>query len=330
MDKIKRFIDCAIPTKTCNLQCHYCYIGMTGRFRDEIVEFDQTPETIRKALSKKRLGGTCMLNLCAGGETLLGESVLPTVKALLEEGHYVTIVTNGTLRKRFEELAVWPKELTERLMLKMSFHYLELKRLNGFENFFGNLELVKKAGASYSVEVTPSDELIPHIDDLKAMCMERLGTLCHITFARNDTTEGRDLLSKHDLESYKSIWGTFESDLFAYKARIYEEKRREFCHAGDWTLYINLKSGTVRQCYKGERIDNIYRNIDEPLNLKPIGCNCPEPYCYNGHAFLTFGAIGDLEAPTYGQMRNRVNKDGEEWLMPKMKAFTSQKLKDMN
>ena len=89
MDKIKRFIDCYIPTETCNLRCHYCYIAQLGKFNVKLAKFSKTPETIRKALPKERLGGVCLLNMCAGGETLLSEDVLPVLKALLLEGNYV-------------------------------------------------------------------------------------------------------------------------------------------------------------------------------------------------------------------------------------------------
>ena len=53
--------------------------------------------------------GFVLINLCAGGETLLGETILPVVKALLEEGHYVMVVTNGTMTKRFDEIITWIK-----------------------------------------------------------------------------------------------------------------------------------------------------------------------------------------------------------------------------
>lgn len=32
MDKIKRFIDIAVPVQTCNLRCPYCYIAQEDKF----------------------------------------------------------------------------------------------------------------------------------------------------------------------------------------------------------------------------------------------------------------------------------------------------------
>lgn len=330
MDKIKRFIDIMIPTETCNLRCHYCYIAQKRRFNSKLASFSHDPKTIRKALSVERLGGICLLNLCAGGETLLSDEVLPIVKEFLSEGHYVMIVTNGTLTKRFEEIAEWPKELLKHLFFKFSFHYLEMKRLGWMERFAKNVQLMKSAGASITVEVTPSDELIPYIDELKENCKKYFGTLCHVTIARDDRTNGIDILSELSVEENKQIWGQFNSTLYDYKMQIYHVKRNEFCYAGEWSLYLNLETGRLTQCYCGKEIDNIYRNIDEPLHFEAIGYQCSLPYCYNGHAFLALGDIPELKTPTYAEERNRVCADGTEWLQPEMKSFMQTKLYQSN
>ena len=181
MDAIKRYIDIYIPTETCNLRCHYCYIAQKKKFSNKVALITHSPAEIRNALSRQRLGGRCLLNFCAGGETLLSECILPIVKALLLEGHYVMIVTNGTITKRIEEVSSWPKELLEHLVFKFSFHYLELKRLGWIEMFVANVKRVKGAGASFTIEVTPSDELIPYIEELKDTCLKYFGALCHVT-----------------------------------------------------------------------------------------------------------------------------------------------------
>ena len=330
MDKIKRYIECYIPNETCNLRCHYCYITQRRKFNNKLVVFSKTKDTVQKALSKERLGGTCLINMCAGGETLLAEDLLPIIKCLLEEGHYVMVVTNGTLTKRFESIAMWSKELLERLFFKFSFHYLELKRLNLLDQYFNNIERMKKSGASFTVEITPSDELIPYIENVKNICMEKLGTLCHVTIARDDRTQGIEVLTKYSFEEYPKIWGQFSSDLFEYKKTIFYKKRKEFCYAGDWSFYLNLETGTMKQCYCGKELGNIYDDLEKKLPLEAIGHYCTQPHCYNGHAFLTLGVIPELESPCYAQVRNRVSEDGSEWLTPKMKAFMSSKLFESN
>ena len=331
MDILKRFIDCYIATETCNLRCHYCYIAQHKKFNNKIVNFNHTPEEIAGALSQKRLGGSCLINFCAGGETLLSPDVLPVVKALLQEGHYVMIVTNGTVSKRFDELCeIIPGNLRKHLFFKFSFHYLELKRLNWMDRFFDNIKRMIEAGCSFTLEITPSDELIPYIDDVKKICMEKVGAYCHVTIARDDRTKGIVILSDKSFEEYKKIWEIFDSELFSYKSEIFYQKRKEFCYAGDWSVYVNLSSGEVKQCYFGRVLDNIYKNIDKPLNFEAVGCNCKMAHCYNGHAYLAIGDIPELNSPTYAELRNRVTKDGKEWLNPKMKFFMSQKLKDNN
>lgn len=106
-DKIKRFIDCNVPTQICNLKCPYCYVDQVDGFSGKIRNINHSPEEVRKALSKKRMGGTILINFCGTGETLLGEDILPIVYEILKEGHYVQIVTNGTITKRFDEIVQW-------------------------------------------------------------------------------------------------------------------------------------------------------------------------------------------------------------------------------
>ena len=324
MDKMKRYLDCYIPTETCNFKCHYCYIAQHNKFNNKIVKFNHTPQFIAKSLSKERLGGTCLINLCAGGETLIAEEVIDVVEALLKEGHYVMIVTNGSLTKRFEKISKFPKELLKHLFFKFSFHYLELVRLKMIDRFFENVKMMRDAGASFTIEITPSDELEPYIDEIKDIMMEKMGALPHITIGRKDS-EDIPPLTNHKFEEYLKIWQVFESDLIDFKKDIFGKKRNEFCYAGEWTGYLNLVTGDLRQCYCGMKIDNIYKNIEKPIKFLPIGCNCTQP-----HSFLSFGDIPELNTPTYDKLRNRTQSDGTQWLQPEMKAFMQSKLIESN
>lgn len=330
MNKLKKFIDCNIATETCNLRCHYCYITQKRKFNNKLVQFNHSPSEIRKALSVDRMGGVCLINMCAGGETLLAWELLDVIKELLKEGHYVMVVTNGLLSERFEEISKFPSDLLKRLFFKFSFHWMELVRLNKMDVFFNNVNMMQGVGCSFTVELTTCDELIPHIEDIKKECMRRLGTLCHLTIARDVTDKSIRVLSKYEFKDYKLIWSSFKSDLFDFKSTIFYKKRREFCYAGDWTLYLDLMSGQLKQCYCGREIDNIYVNVDMPLRLEAVGTKCTLPHCYNGHAFLTLGAIPEFVSPTYADMRDRKSSDGKCWLQPDMKAFMSQKLVDNN
>lgn len=140
-DKIKKFIDTYIPFNKCNLKCSYCYITQSNLWNLETPNIKYSPQYIRKALSKKRLGGTCLLNMCAAGETLLTDGLIDIVKELLQEGHYIWIITNNTITKKLDEICnKIEKELRFRLSFKCSFHYLELKRLNMLEVFVNNIK----------------------------------------------------------------------------------------------------------------------------------------------------------------------------------------------
>lgn len=329
MDKIKRFIDCYIPTETCNLRCHYCYIAQQRKFNNVLAHFSHSLEEIRRAFSFERMGGVCLINFCAGGETLLSNEVLPVVEQLILEGHYVMIVTNGTITKRFQEIANFSEKVKSHLFIKFSLHYLEMVRKGWLSRFAGNVNLMKENKVSFTVEVTPSDELIPCIDDLKQYCLTNFGALCHITIARDDRTDGIEVLSNLGHDEYKKVWNQFESDMFKFKTEIFYQKRNEFCYAGDWSLYVNLETGRINQCYCGKTIGNLY-DFSKPIPFEAIGRKCSLPHCYNGHAFLTIGDIPEISSVTYDLTRNRKCLDGTEWLQPEMKSIMQSRLEESN
>ena len=331
MDKIKRYIDCYIPVTTCTLRCPYCYITQHRLFEGPLPVFNYPPEHVRKALSKERLGGTCLINLCAGGETLLARETVNYARELLSEGHYVMIVTNGTVSKRFDEFASFPKELKKHLFFKFSYHYLEFKKRGLFDVFFNNIRKVRDAGCSFTLELTPSDDAIPYIDAIKQLAIKELGAANHITIARDEKDDNElPMMTSLPRDKYLRTWGVFRSALFDYKLKIFGQKRTDFCYAGDWSFYLNLATGEMTQCYQSYFKANIFDDLSKPIPFKAIGNNCKEHHCYNGHSFIVLGDIPSENAPTYAELRNRKCKDGTEWLQPEMKAFMSTKLKESN
>lgn len=327
---MKRFIDCVIPFRTCNLRCPYCYITHTKSWGQKLPDFRYDADHIGRAFSVQRLGGVSLINICGEGETLLPPEMAGIIHSILKNGHYVMVVTNGTVAKRFDEIAALPADCLERLFIKFSFHYLELKRKGWVDKFFDNVQKVRDAGCSISVELTPHDELIPHIEDMISVCRKRSGAVCHVTVARNERDPSLSILTEHSKEDYERIWSRFESELFSFKMKVFGEKRREFCYAGLWSGTLDLVTGELRQCYRAERIQNIFENLEQPIHFKPVGCHCPEPHCYNAHAFMTLGVIPSVKTPAFAEMRNRRCDDGSEWLTPSMKSFISRKLGDGN
>ncbi|MDY0143632.1 MAG: radical SAM protein [Bacteroidales bacterium] len=331
MDRIKKFISLYVPVTTCTLRCHYCYITQTRAFEGKLPQLKFSPETIKKALSKKRLGGTCLINICGGGETLLPSQIVDYTRVLLEEGHYVMIVTNATTTQRFIEIAKFPKELLNRLFFKFSFHYLELKAKKILEVFFDNVLRMRDSGASFTLEVTPTDELVPYIDDMCDIAVAKVGAVPHITIARDQKNEGTlPVLTKMGKKKYYETWDRLKSSLFEYKKEIFGVKRTEFCYAGAYSGLVNLGTGLMTQCYCSYYSQNIFKDINKPIKFTPVGNNCALEHCYNGHAFLVLGVIPELRAPTYGEIRNKKCVDGTEWLKPDMKNFMNTRLYESN
>ena len=323
-EKIIKYIDCSVPYNACNLKCRYCYVRQHADFRNNELLL-HSPEFIRCALSKERLGGRVLINFCGVGETLLCRELIPIVKELLEEGHYIHIVTNGTVGKAFDKILEKNLDYSH-MFFKFSFHYLELKRLGLLKVFSENVMRVWNAGCSISVELVADDSVIPFIEEIKEFSKKHFGALPHCTIPRDDTVSNLDVLTEKSLDEFKKIWEQFDSDLFNYKMKILNEKRTEDCKAGLYSFFMNLESGDAWKCTNNPYLDNLYEDLNREISFKKIGHECCLPFCYNGHAWLTLGCIEELEAPTYYEMRDRKTVDGQHWISDTMRNVFSQKL----
>lgn len=327
---IKKLILFRVPMSVCNFRCSYCYLSQRDEsFQGEQPPMRYTPEQIAYALRQERIGGACFINICADGETLLVQGLDKIVLALLSEGHYVEVVTNLSLTRRLEPFLQINPELLRRLEFKCSFHYLELKKRGMLDTFADNVHRVWQAGASANIEITPHDELIPYIDEIRAFSMAHFGALPHVTIARNDRTQRIERLTSLPLATYMQTWDAFDSDFFAYKSRIFGVRQTGFCYAGGWSMYVDLTTGDAAPCYCGGSAANVFANPDEPFPQAPVG-RCRLPHCYNGHALLTLGLIPDADAPGYGALRDRERADGTHWLQDEMRVFMNTKLADAN
>ena len=324
--EIKKLLVIHVPIKNCNFNCQYCYISALNESEKGSVKFLYNPEYVGKCLSKERLGGICIINLTGGGETLIPKEMPQYIYHMLLQGHFLEVVTNGTLTARFDEIAKFPKELLSHLEFKFSLHYEELKKKDFLNKYFDNIKKMRGVGCSYTVELTPYDSLVSSIDEIIALCRQELGAECQITVGRNDLTKNKVLLTKMSCEEYKKTWSKFKSTMFDFKLSIFQKKIDEFCYAGAWTLYINLGTGVAKPCYGQLSNQNIFENMNKPIKFEPVGKHCRQPYCYNGHAFLTLGVVPNINAPTYADIRNRECNDGTEWLSKDVKEAFSVKL----
>jgi molybdenum cofactor biosynthesis enzyme MoaA len=329
MEKISKLILCVIPNERCNLKCKYCYISQVDGW-SKPARIGHSPEFIAKCLSRERLGGVALVNLTAKGETLLVDNIVEIIRCFLNEGHYVEIVTNGTVQENIKEILDFEDTALKRVFFKISFHYSELKRLNKLDLFFDNVNMIRKSQASFTLELMANDELENDIDELVAMCRQKVGAVCHATIGRDDAKKDKPLLSLHSKDEFEKRWEKLDSDMLRYKIKMLGKKRKEFCYAGKWSLYIDLISGEAKQCYWQPVIQNIYENPNRPIKFFPVGHYCTLPYCINAHAHITWGIIPRLEAPTYYSMRNRLCFDGNNWIKDEFAYFSKSKLYDSN
>jgi hypothetical protein len=110
---------------------------------------------------------------------------------------------------------------------------------------------------------------------------------------------------------------------------IFGRKIKEFCYAGVRMIDVELETGWTTACYCGRFSQNIFENLEKPIEFLPIG-KCKFPYCFNGHAMLTLGCVPHFTKTTYAELRDRVRQDGTHWLHEPFRSFISQKLDDEN
>ncbi len=323
-DKIKKYIDCIVPVEICNLKCSYCYLGNNYKKSNQDKHYPSI-DYIARALSPYRLGGIALINFCGDGETLLCKELVPIIEALVNQGHYISLVTNGTVTKAIEDILKLNIDL-QHVFFKFSFHYLELKRLNLLDLFVQNVNMAALAGCAISIEITPSDELIPYIDEVKNFSLEKFDALPQISVARDESVREFKILSKLSEKEYRQIWGQFDSPMFDFKFAEVGKKRFSNCMAGVWSLQLNIETGDLYKCTHNPWIDNIYQDINRPINLEPVLDKCCLSYCFNCHSYLALGTIEGIETPTYYEIRDREKRDGSHWVNDKMKNIFEQKL----
>ena len=254
------------------------------------------------------------------------------VKEFCLQGHFAEVVTNLSVTKILERFLEWDEELLKHLEFKCSFHYLWLKEHGLLERFADNVKKIWEAGASATIEITPSDELIPFIEEVKSFSMKHFGALPHITIARDDRTKEIDYLTNLSMSDYDSAWSQFDSGFWQFKKSIFGVKQADSCFAGAWSYYIDMVTGDAKACYFGKDFFNFYDKPGGeylPLLERMVG-KCPIAHCYNGHALMTLGLIPHKYATRYGEIRDRARLDGSHWLQPNLRAFFNTKLEEGN
>jgi organic radical activating enzyme len=300
--KITKYIHAIQPGNVCNLGCEYCYVSAkTTGARDKNTSFNYPLEQIAKAISKERLGGYAFITYVGGGETILPKQSLQLIKLFLEEGHFLNnIVSNMTLRPQLEELLAFPKELLERVSFTISMHWLELKKKNLLDVFFENINKLKENNITFHANMCVSPKEIPHMEEVKTICLEKMGLLPNIGFA-HDAKSGWKLYSSITPEDIACIEKLFDMpQAKSSKHNIYDDLAKDFCYIGDWGFIFNLETGTISACFDSPTMQNIVKDISKPIKFEAIGC-CSTSHCTMGPAFQTFGFVPkyDKFIPTY-------------------------------
>ena len=327
--RLHSFISISVPVERCNLKCNYCYIAQNEKIIERSKVRCPSVKFIRLALSRKRLGGSALLNFCGEGETLLFQGLSELIRELLEEGHYISIITNAILEDRVLDIIKKAGDSAERLFFKCSLHYMQLKEKGLLDKFASTVKRIKNSTASFTVELVPEDALVPFIGEIIEYSIKSFGALPHVTVARDESKKGFPALTKMSKEKYREAWGVFNSTLFEVKMKT-QEKQEKWCAAGKGTFILTLDSGEAFSCPYNRFVGNVYADISKPICFDAIGTNCKAPYCINAHAYQTLGIVPEIKEYTYLDVRDRVTDSGEHWVKPVMADFISQRISGWN
>lgn len=197
------------------------------------------------------------------------------------------------------------------------------------DTFFDNVNFVKSIGCSFIVQINLCDEYIPVLDEIKSICMDKIGAWPQVAATRkeNSNLSKIEFLTELSDEEYIARGKEFQSPLFDYTIENFNVKRTEFCYAGQRSGTLNLADGTLHKCYADPKPQRIFENPDDPIVFEPIGTNCGCAFCLNSSHFMSQGVIDNGDTRTYCGIRNRPEAG---WFNETMQYALSGKLWDTN
>lgn len=235
---------------------------------------------------ERAVGRGCFFHLTGDGETLLPEDVVPLIHGLLKEGHWVNVVTNGTLTGRIHELIDLAEKdgLLERLTLSVSFHFLELEKHNMLEAFAENVNYVKeKNGGGINLTMVASEEYLEASDRIHKFCDEKgLSFATNMVREYNMNGDVGGIKSKYGKEEYLRIVSeTFPSYNIARDNGGLKIDSHMFCYAGSWLFCLDFATGVYAQCSMNmDYTYNFFEHLDKKPLLEPVGTGCKAEYCW--------------------------------------------------
>ena len=315
METIKRYIEASVRTGGCNLECSYCYLRQANfdlSVRKEKI-FDYPLETILKACSVERIG-VSLFNIVGTGETLFPLEVLDLVVGLIDDGHYISLVTNGTIVVRIKELVnrLKASNKQDHIVFLLSMHYTEMKKKKLLNQFFETVNYLQEENISFSVRMILGEDTLEASEEIRELCMDKMGTYPQVAIARKDNPDGTfGIDADCPVDKYYSIGDKYDSKLFELDKEAFRHKRKEFCYAGKYLFRLDFSTGRYSKCLSNLEYDyNFFENIDRPPVLEPVGHMCDRPYCSCCN-FLAWGVIREERKYTSEEIYNRREK---EWL----------------
>lgn len=292
-EKIKCFINARVHTRGCNFKCDYCYLSQLNYKNDKETKALRYPlEHVLQAFSKERLGGKAHIELVGDGETLLPTDIEDLVKGLLQEGHRVTIITNGTITEKIKRIVAYAVEHKKEseLIFVLSLHYLELRRLGLLEVYAGTVEFLRQNGIKFDVQLTMGGSYVPVVDEIKAYCDTQLKVTqdidMHVTIARDEGPDGKIemITGEYSKEEYYNATKRLGSEYFELVWKEFGQKVNGFCYAGSWFFCLDMTTGLCQQCQGKNNSNkfNFFEFLDKELPLEPVGFRCKEPFCKCG------------------------------------------------
>lgn len=312
--KPKLMINASVPGNICNLRCSYCYVE-TNNYQP--AKYEYSVEHMLKALSPERLGSTAYISFCSNGETLLHEETIDLIAGCVNAGHLVCVVSNCTMSEKMDLLLskINPDKM-KNFCLRGSYHYLELKKRNLLDTYFDNLKkVINKGGSAYPYLVL-SEDYVPYIDELINCSVEKLNAKPHAT-PYLDFCGGKDFsIGKfYNKELQELCENKFESKILRKNTEILEiNAHKHFCYAGQMFFVLSLQNGDIMKCYNTPVVQNIFKDIEKPLNLDPIGFNCGFSVCGCYHEMQGMGIQPDLNYESLSELYNREGLFNKEFL----------------
>lgn len=154
------------------------------------------------------------IEMIGDGETLMPDDIVDLVCGLIESGHYVKVITNGTITKRLNEIVERLKEvgMESRLSFLMSLHYHELKRKNMLGVFSKNVAYLKENHISFYVGLTLAPSYFDYVDEIVDYCEKELQVKPSVSIAREHIDGQQKLMTgTKSEEEYWEIGGKFHS-----------------------------------------------------------------------------------------------------------------------